>query len=120
VENHVVIRQSEKELLGFDHQQVGTWIAEKWKLPPILVTAIRYHHAPTRARDERDMAAAVHVGNNVARAFGVGNSGDRSIAPFDESVVEQYGVDAAFIAGVAQDTAEELERAGDFFDLIQG
>lgn len=118
-EHTTTVRTAEKEILGFDHQQVGTWIAEKWKLPPILVTAIRHHHTPTLAREEREMAAAVHVGNILTRAFGIGNSGDNTIGPFDETVVEQYGINPQFLGQVTGEMADELKRAGDFFELIE-
>jgi len=36
----------EREAFGFDHAQVGTWIANEWELPEILASAIGGHHSP--------------------------------------------------------------------------
>ncbi|MBF0473587.1 MAG: HDOD domain-containing protein [Nitrospirae bacterium] len=36
--------QAEKEILGFDHCNVGGYIARKWKLPKILEDVIESHH----------------------------------------------------------------------------
>jgi putative nucleotidyltransferase with HDIG domain len=115
-----LLRAAEKEVLGFDHQQVGTWLAEKWKLPAELVTAIRYHNLPSSARDEREMAASVHVGDIVCRALGVGYPGDDSIPELNANVVELYKIDKAFLGRAVEGTADELKRAGDFFELIEG
>lgn len=118
-EHKCLLRAAEKEILGFDHQQVGTWIAERWKLPALLVTAIRYHHLPNRAREENEMAVAVHVGNILARALGVGNGGDQSISALDEEVCEQNNIGPKRIQGMLQTVVDELKRAQEFFELIE-
>lgn len=118
-EKNTLLRSAEKEVLGFDHTQVGTWLAEMWKLPVGLVTAIRYHHNPQSAREEREMAASVHVGDILTRALGVGNGGDSSIPALSEPLLKQYNIDMAFLQKALGTLAEELKRAGDFFDLIE-
>ena len=35
----------ELEELGFDHAELGALVGNKWKLPPRLLAAIRYHHS---------------------------------------------------------------------------
>ncbi|MHC4871024.1 MAG: HDOD domain-containing protein [Planctomycetota bacterium] len=118
-ENKTLIRTSEKEILGFDHSQVGTWLAEMWKLPVGLVTAIRYHHLPQSAREEREMAAAVHIGDILTRSLGVGNGGDGSIPALSEPALKLYNLDIDFLRKALSTLAEELKKAGDFFDLIE-
>jgi diguanylate cyclase (GGDEF)-like protein len=34
------------EVFGEDHASIGGWLTERWKLPPILCTAITYSHSP--------------------------------------------------------------------------
>ncbi len=117
--NNTLLRKAEKEVLGFDHTQVGTWLAEKWKLPGGLVTAIRYHHLPQSAREEREMAAAVHIGDILTRAIGVGNGGDFSIPAITEPVLKQYKMDFEFLQNSITTLAEELRKASVFFELIE-
>jgi HD-like signal output (HDOD) protein len=38
-----VIEQAE---FGVDHAQVGGWLAEAWRMPAVIVGAIRDHHQP--------------------------------------------------------------------------
>lgn len=38
--------EAEREVLGVDHAEVGALVAEHWKLPDPLVSAIRFHHRP--------------------------------------------------------------------------
>jgi putative nucleotidyltransferase with HDIG domain len=114
-----LLKSSEKEVMGFDHTQVGSWIAEMWKLPPGLASAIRYHHIPLSAREEREMAATVHIADCISRAIGVGNAGDRSIPKLNPNIMSQYGVDHKFLNETVENTCSELKKAGDFFELIE-
>ena len=36
----------ERQVLGFDHAELGEYVAAQWNLPGHLTTTIRYHHAP--------------------------------------------------------------------------
>lgn len=36
----------EEEKLHINHCSAGAWLCEQWRLPPLLVDAIRYHHHP--------------------------------------------------------------------------
>ena len=36
--------EAERAEFGFDHAELGAHVADKWKLSPRLVSAIRYHH----------------------------------------------------------------------------
>ena len=38
--------ESERRTVGWDHQELGAAIAEKWRLPAACLAAIRHHHAP--------------------------------------------------------------------------
>jgi HD-like signal output (HDOD) protein len=40
---------AEKAVLGLTHEEVGEFVAMKWKLPEVLMHSIRFHHKPTLA-----------------------------------------------------------------------
>jgi diguanylate cyclase (GGDEF)-like protein len=44
--DHRGLSAMETELFGMDHATIGGWLCEKWKLPPVLCTAVAYSHAP--------------------------------------------------------------------------
>ncbi len=46
--NKCHIRLAERAVLGFEHTEVGRGLAEHWKLPLIIQTAISAHHEPTQ------------------------------------------------------------------------
>jgi HD-like signal output (HDOD) protein len=72
--------QTERELIGFDHTQVGKALAEQWKLPAGLEQAIGGHHPPWSLPLEAE-AALIFVADNLANALGCGSSGERLVSP---------------------------------------
>ena len=44
--------EAENNILGFNHMEIGGYLAETWGLPEAFYTPIRYHHAPKTLRTE--------------------------------------------------------------------
>lgn len=67
---------AERDLFGFDHAELGALVAEKWKLPPRLETAIRLHHTPealeTLPIEDRRLTALATVTTALCTRLGVG------------------------------------------------
>jgi HD-like signal output (HDOD) protein len=42
----ISLLEAEVEAVGVDHATLGSWLAERWNLPPSLVESIAYHHRP--------------------------------------------------------------------------
>ncbi len=116
--NPSTIRKAEREVLGFDHAQVGDWIAEKWRLPMELRNASRLHHSPTQARDDREMVFCVHMGDILARGFGIGSPGDAMMEEVNLQSWQHFNLDVPFLDDVSGLLITEMKKAGDFFDLI--
>jgi len=53
----------EKEHYGCDHAEVGAVLLERWKIPPEIVAAVRFHHQPSAAGEYAPLAASVCLGN---------------------------------------------------------
>lgn len=118
-ENPCLIMTAEKEILGFQHSLVGSWIAERWKLPPALHNAIRYHHKPMQAREDREMAISVHIGDILARALCIGDPGDRRIPEIDQTLWQQCEFKQSDLDGWVQSLIKELRKAEEFFQMIE-
>jgi putative nucleotidyltransferase with HDIG domain len=68
--------EAERDEFGFDHAELGAHVAERWKLPSRLVTAIRNHHAPEEMvglpPEEAELTALVAVSTACLTRNGVG------------------------------------------------
>ena len=58
--------QAEREIIGFDHTQVGEALAISWNLPRNLQECIANHHQPEEAKMFPVQVALVHIANAIA------------------------------------------------------
>jgi putative nucleotidyltransferase with HDIG domain len=63
---------TEKQLLGVHHGEVGGRLLAQWKFPPQLVAAVWSHHSPEAAGPHQRLASIVHVANLTAYFLGCG------------------------------------------------
>ncbi|MCU0575425.1 MAG: HDOD domain-containing protein [Desulfobacterota bacterium] len=67
--------ETEMEMCGTNHMEVGYFIAQKWNLPPYLADVVLWHHQPSQA-SSREMAALISMANLLAKAAQL-SCGDR-------------------------------------------
>lgn len=56
----------EAEVLPFGHGQIGSALATRWNLPPMLCEAIGFHHTPRLAELNPKLTATIFLANEVA------------------------------------------------------
>ena len=78
-ENSVLVE--EHKLLGFNHADLGSCLADMWNLPSELTEAIQYHHDPGKAPNHRVLASIVCMGERMANHMEV----TRSVSGLDLS-----------------------------------
>lgn len=107
--------QAEREVLGFDHAQVGGTLAERWKLPEALHACIRYHHEPDLAPSEHGLAVAVvHIANTVAHMAELDTRDGRDAPPIHEIAWQRTKLAPDILPSVierAQQQVVEVESA---------
>jgi HD-like signal output (HDOD) protein len=61
----------ERDLIGWDHTQIGAYFLERHQLAEELVFAVRYHAEPEQAPCHHQFAAAVQLADHLARHAGI-------------------------------------------------
>ncbi len=84
-----IMWQIEREVLGFDHAEVGAALARAWKLPLSLEEIIGNHHNPARSKRYPLETTIIHLADIIAKAMELGTSGDIHVSPLDEKSWEQ-------------------------------
>lgn len=71
----------ERQLIGWDHAQIGAHFLEGHKVSTEIVHAVRYHHDPDRSPSHRLFAAAVQVADSLVRHAGVAGGFEQIATP---------------------------------------
>lgn len=68
-EQQIRYTNAERKILGLTHQEIGKLLIEKWNLPASLGDSILYHHTPSQATQEKELAAIVHMADYMTQRF---------------------------------------------------
>lgn len=105
--------EAEKRILGFDHQEIGAKVANKWNFNDKIVEAIQYHHRPDRAKKDPDLTAIVHVADFICLSLGLGVGSDGMLYPLKKEALNQLKLDEPEIDNIifsAYNITEEIEK----------
>ncbi|MEZ4388738.1 MAG: HDOD domain-containing protein [Candidatus Krumholzibacteriia bacterium] len=107
--------ETEQELLGFDHAQVGALLVGKWKLSPMLEDVIGHHHDPGFLTAERPLLLHLDLANRLCQKLGIGfqETTDLDLLRGPSNVI--LGFSEADIADVAQKLQHTLEGEMEVF-----
>ncbi len=116
--------QSERKVLGVDHTEIGTWLAERWTLPERLVDVIQNHHAPLQSSRDKVLVAIVHLANTLAKVANIGFSGDRVVFDLKQDPAwlllerEAPAMEQFDLARFTFELDDKVERARDFMRIV--
>jgi putative nucleotidyltransferase with HDIG domain len=99
---------AEREVLGFDHAEVGRCLGEQWNWPVPLINSIARHHEPFKYSDLSDVDVVVHLANSVAGMMEVESVDMSDGAPVDERVWEHLKLEPEAIPELLDDIREGM------------
>ena len=108
----VPVLEVEDETLGFDHAELGAFVADQWRLPKQLTTAIRYHHDPDRYEGEHSaMVYVVALANFFCHLKDLSSLGIRQTQKPPAEWFTALGLQKGDIAWIWEHLDEVLEAA---------
>jgi len=84
--------EAERKIFSYDHCQVGSALAVQWRFPPDTALMIGSHHLADGAVPTRKDIAAVHIGNILCMALGLGSGGEKKLANVNPKAWELLGL----------------------------
>ncbi|MDX2085375.1 MAG: HDOD domain-containing protein [Candidatus Melainabacteria bacterium] len=95
--HRVDFMQAEMDILGTNHTLVGMRVAEKWNLPPTLISVIGFHHRPSALpadvpEAERKLVGYVHLADAFSMMLGLGVGSDGLMYSLDTAYFQTMGI----------------------------
>ncbi|MBI5055899.1 MAG: HDOD domain-containing protein [Nitrospirae bacterium] len=84
--------EAEEAVFGFTHADMGTWLVDKWNLPDIILDTTQYHHAPSKAKRNLNLAALAHVADFIATRSIFSATKEDPNYPFDKASLDILGI----------------------------
>lgn len=109
--------QAEKEILGFNHAEIGGKVAEKWNLPPEFVHAIAYHHEPTQENECHQLTYIVHLADIICSMLGIGLGNDGLLYAVSGEAIEALNFKENDIDSIMSEMKEILVDMDNFTDM---
>jgi putative nucleotidyltransferase with HDIG domain len=115
----ILLREAEKQVLGYDHQQIAAELLQSWSYPPVLVQAVAFHHSPNQSVAKLE-TSVVHVADHLIVAMGIGSSGELFIPPLDEKAWNIVGLDIEVLGKMVEAIDEQVLAVEEAFLKKEG
>lgn len=89
--NHHALPGLERGRFGLDHIEVGAALAEKWKMPDQIVSAIRHHHDPDPPEGDYQAVTRCVVIGELAASVMVADEVDEVLAKLYDTAEQWFG-----------------------------
>ncbi|MEQ8188059.1 MAG: HDOD domain-containing protein [Candidatus Eremiobacterota bacterium] len=119
--------EAERELLGFDHADLGSFIAEKWHFPKELACSISLHHNPEQFpsftgklenREEAELLVyTIYTGNQIAKAMALGTSSDPLVSNINPTAWQKLGITEKDLPSVILKIKENFKEVIDSWNM---
>ncbi|HUC85933.1 MAG TPA: HDOD domain-containing protein [Candidatus Acidoferrales bacterium] len=103
----ILLREAEKSVLGYDHQQIAAELLHSWSYPPVLVQAVAFHHTPTQSLAKLE-AGVVHIADHLIVAMDIGSSGEHFIPSLDDKAWNAVGLEPDALGRIVAAVDEQV------------
>lgn len=113
--DNLPVYQAERQVLGFDHAEVGGELARQWGLPPLLIECIACHHDIGFAQHCPRETALVHLADLIAQMAELDTLELTDVSPIDPAAWEVTGLSTDIIEQVICEAQNEIIEAKKLF-----
>lgn len=101
--------EAERDIIGLDHGAVGGLLADTWRFPTSLRSAVAEHHSPSTATAD-SLADLIHLADGIAHALGLAKADSEMVMPVDPTAWQRLGLDNEKIAGILPQIMKEMDE----------
>lgn len=116
-ENNLSFLDAEKQVLGFNHAEIGAKVAAKWNLPKELVDAIGLHHTPELATENPLLVSIVHIADAITMIMGVGLGLDGLAYSLSPKAVQTLGLNEIDFENIISQVSDLITDEESFLNI---
>ncbi len=109
------LEDSERELIGCDHMEIGAELMRAWQFPPALVAMCACQSEPWRSEEHARECALVHVARGIARALEADPASNDPLIACDPRAIELARLDGVALEVIL---AESLQHLADVAEVL--
>lgn len=106
-----LLYQVEREVMGFDHADVGGALLKVWRLPERMEEAVCNHHRPLSAARHSIEASIIHVADVIAHALELGSSGEKFVPPLDPKAWDLLQLPTSLLSSIVSQMNRQFSDA---------
>ncbi|MBI2433775.1 MAG: HDOD domain-containing protein [Candidatus Hydrogenedentes bacterium] len=110
------VHETERQIFGVDHAEIGGILGEHWNLPPAVVEAICCHHAPEQATLNPALAHLIALADALTYQADLGELSNGIPPELPEKSLQQLRL----TAGQALEIVEVLKKSQEKIDEFVG
>lgn len=107
-EGNALLIDVERDVLGFDHTQIGEELTRTWNFPPHLVNAIRFHHTPMETNAFQVEASIIHLADFIVHLIELGSTGEQRIPPLNRSAWKRLDFSTSVLEKLIEESEYQL------------
>jgi putative nucleotidyltransferase with HDIG domain len=112
--------ESEKEIFGIDHAELGAKVAEKWHFSDSMVDTIRNHHTPERSSSTDLTLPIIYLADTICMMIGVGVGADGLAYRYQQDIVDKLNFSDIDLQKTIADFWEKLKSIEELVKLSGG
>jgi HD-like signal output (HDOD) protein len=116
-EEGMLLHDAEKQILGFDHADVGELLADRWQLPPLMMSVIKHHLRPDKEDPNYSLVIYINAANVLANKCGYRNNAPSVAEDIDAAVQEFLDLPDKQYEVIQSVMIQEIEKAEQAFQI---
>ncbi len=110
--------EAERQVLGFDHAEIGGRLAELWQFPDDIAAAIRFHHQPEKApKPHCLLSELIALSDGLVLMLGCGTSVDGLSYAMPHLLIDRLKLKRNDIEMLMVKFQEEMSNAREMIDI---
>jgi len=112
--------ESERQIIGIDHGEVGGMLLSRWKFPDLIVVPVTQHHSlPTGGSEYLKETAALRIADVLAQEASIGNGGNGVVPELPKKELDVLEIGEQELEKVKKELLEAREGIFGFFQAIE-